>query len=82
MGGRGSDEGAGKQPGSRGFSPVSGQEDVPGWKDAIGGAPGAACPQGTRALLRGADKDVAPIGAPLPHASEDTEKEGAHEPHQ
>src|SRR5947208_16227838 len=41
------------------------------------GAPGGGVPRkGTWHLLRGADEDVAPIGAPLPHMCEGKENDG------
>src|SRR5438046_10304676 len=42
-------------------------ETVPGWKTPQWSAGRRRASQGTRHLLRGADEDVAPNGAPLPH---------------
>src|SRR5882757_559671 len=53
---------------SAGFSSrVRTRKTVPRWKTPQVERRRAACPQGTRHLLRGADQDVALFGAPLPH---------------
>jgi len=81
MDGRGSDEGSAKARLDHvgGQLPVSGPEDGPGWRERRNrcGEPEAACPQGTRRLLRGARQDVAPIGAPLPHAVRGKQRKAA-----
>src|SRR5205085_8679100 len=55
-------------------------ETVPGWKTPQWSAGRRRAPQGTWHLLRGADEDVAPIGAPLPHMCEGKGKEKAPAP--
>src|SRR5882724_2660851 len=72
----GSDEGRRKPPGSRGmkvpwFGP---DEHGPGVEDATSGAPEGGVPaRHAGAFTEVPDYEVAPIGAPLPHASEGRE---------
>src|SRR4029077_15885851 len=71
MAGRGPDEGAAKAVlDQRGVSlPCPDPEDGPGVEDATSGAPEGGVPA-RHAAPQGADYEVAPFGAPLPHSRE------------
>ena len=74
MAGRGPDEGRAKAfPDQRGvLLPCPDPEDGPGVEDATSGAPGGGVPA-RHAAPQGADYEVAPFGAPHPHAGEGRE---------
>jgi len=76
MAGRGPDEGLAKAGlDQRGvLLPCPDPEDGPGVEDAISGAPGGGVPaRHAGAFYEVPDQDVAPIGAPLPHAVREKE---------
>ena len=73
MAGRGPDEGLAKAgPDQRGvLLPCPDPEDGPRVEDAISGAPGGGVPaRHEGAFYEVPDYEVAPFGAPLPHACE------------
>ena len=80
MAGRGPDEGPAKAGlDQRGvLLPCPDPEDGPRVEDATSGAPGGGVPaRHEGAFYEVPDYEVAPFGAPLPHASEGKKNEGA-----